>query len=210
MREIYMQGDDDATVLLQGLEGRGAEPWSLRARPALLVMDMQSFFLDECSPAFLPSAPAILPRLRLLVDSFRSRGLPVVFTVHRDRDGPMQRWWGRSLDEEWSQAPAIAPAEGEGLLVKDVYDAFCDPDLEALLERAEVGTLAVTGVCAHLCVESTARSAFCRGYQVVLPADCAAAHNLNLHRGSLASLAHGFAHVTSCHELISKLEGRHG
>jgi len=205
-----MHGDDDAEALLQGLEGRGTRPWSLQARPALLVMDMQSFFLDECSPAFLPSAPAMLPRLGLLVESFRARRLPVIFTVHRDRGGPMQRWWGRSLDEEWHQALAIEPLEGEEVLVKDVYDAFCGTGLEAALERAGAGSLALSGVCAHLCVESTARSAFCRGYQVVLPADCAAAHNLALHRGSLASLAHGFAHITTCQELISKLEGHHG
>lgn len=206
MRDYYMDGDDDHSKLTEGLEGRGVRPWSFHGRPALIIMDMQSFFIDDCSPAFLPSAPVIVPRLQRLVDGFRSKGLPVIFTVHRDAGGPMQRWWGRDLNAEWTQELAVKAMDDEEVLNKDVYDAFHDSALEALLRDRKVESIVVAGVCTHLCVESTARSAFCRGLQVVVPSDGTACHNAEHHRASLFNLAHGFAHIDSCEDILERLE----
>lgn len=190
---------------MQGIKGRGVGPWSFQSRPALLVMDMQSFFLDECSPAFLPSAPSMVPNVRRLIEAFRASRLPVVFTVHKDQGGPMQRWWGRSMDEAWSHEPVFEVSQEE-VVVKDVYDAFHNTELESILAAKKVGSVVVAGVCTHLCIESTVRSAFCRGYQVVVPADATACHNLAFHRASLMNMAHGFAHVDTTEGIIRRLD----
>ncbi|MCX7994904.1 MAG: hypothetical protein N3A65_03905 [candidate division WOR-3 bacterium] len=40
---------------------------------ALLVIDMQRYFLDKSSHAFLPSAPAIIPNIKKLIYFFRKK-----------------------------------------------------------------------------------------------------------------------------------------
>ena len=206
MRDAYMDGDDDHSNLTDGLGGKGLKPWSFHGRPALLVMDMQSFFIDDCSPAFLPSAPVIVTRLRRLIEGFRSAGLPVIFTVHKDGGGPMQRWWGRGLNDDWTQELALQPLDSEDVLIKDVYDAFYDGFLEKLLKDKNVDSIVIAGVCTHLCVESTVRSAFCQGFQVIVPSDGTACQNRNHHRASLLNMSHGFAHIDSCEKILAKLE----
>ena len=45
---------------------------------ALLILDMQDYFLDPESHAFIPSAPAILPNLKALIDAYTQHRLPVI------------------------------------------------------------------------------------------------------------------------------------
>ncbi len=206
MKESYMDGDDDHLVLTDGMEGKGLKPWSFHGRPALLVLDMQSFFTDDCSPAFLPSAPVAVTRIRRLIDAFRSADLPIIFTVHKDGGGPMQRWWGKDLQDEWTQGLVFKPLESESVLMKKVYDAFHDGVLEKLLREKKVDSIVVAGVCTHLCVESTVRSAFCHGMQVIVPSDGTACQNMEHHRASLLNMSHGFAHIDSCDNILAKLE----
>lgn len=40
---------------------------------ALLVIDMQKYFLERNSHAFIPSAPAIIPNINKLIELFRKK-----------------------------------------------------------------------------------------------------------------------------------------
>ena len=48
--------------------------------PALLVVDMQRGFLDPGEAMEVPPARDIIPRIRTLLDLFREKRLPVLFT----------------------------------------------------------------------------------------------------------------------------------
>ena len=54
---------------------------------ALLVLDMQDYFLISESHAFVPSAPAIVPNVVRLAKAFKERGLPVIYTQHINQPG---------------------------------------------------------------------------------------------------------------------------
>ena len=58
------------------------------ATTALLVIDMQSYFLEKSSPAFISGGVAILPGLKRLVASFRKAGRPVIYTRHVHHPDP--------------------------------------------------------------------------------------------------------------------------
>ena len=64
---------------------------------ALLVVDMQEFFLDPGSPTFACGGPAIIPTLKEMIDAFRASRRPVIFTKHvhhpDDLDSGIMRWW---------------------------------------------------------------------------------------------------------------------
>ncbi|MBM3288440.1 MAG: cysteine hydrolase, partial [Candidatus Eisenbacteria bacterium] len=70
----------------------------LRAgKSALLVVDMQCFFLEKGSPTFTSGGLAILPTVRGLIRAFRRAGRPVIYTRHvHDRSGVdlgLMGWW---------------------------------------------------------------------------------------------------------------------
>lgn len=70
-------------------------------KSALLVLDMQRFFLDPASHAFVPSSQAILPRVLDLVMAYNARKRPIIYTRHAYSNGEdpgiMGRWWGDAL-----------------------------------------------------------------------------------------------------------------
>jgi ureidoacrylate peracid hydrolase len=53
-----------------------------KEKSALLVIDMQRFFLDPSSPTFTCGGLAVLPSLKRLVTAFRKANRPVIYTRH--------------------------------------------------------------------------------------------------------------------------------
>jgi isochorismate hydrolase len=175
-----------------------------------LVLDMQCYFLEEDSHAFVPSAPAILPGVLKLGEAFRAHGRPVVLTRHVNSPedaGQMARWWRDLLSRENPLSELIPELKPDGGLIieKGQYDAFHNTDLEGLLKEHGVEQLVICGVMTHLCCETTARAAFVRGFEVFFTVDGTATYNEAFHRASLLNLAHGFAHPVLIEELLESL-----
>jgi nicotinamidase-related amidase len=180
--------------------------------PALLVIDMQRFFLEEETVAFLPAGKAVLPRVVDLVQAFREKRRPVIFTRHvdrpRDTGGAMYRWWGHLMkagDPMTGLHPDLVPGPGEFTLPKEQYNAFLGTDLESVLRETGSTCVVVTGVMTHLCCESTARHAFMRGFDVIVAVDGTATLNETLHVSSLRGLAHGFATMGRAKDIMDVL-----
>jgi len=79
------------------------------------------------------------------------------------------------------------------VLEKSQYDAFYHTDLYTLLSTKGIKQVVITGVITHLCCETTARSAFMRGFDVFFVVDGTATLNREFHLASLRNLSHGFA-----------------
>ena len=180
---------------------------------ALLIVDMQMFFLDPGSPTFTDGGPAALPAIKRLVEAFRAAGRPVIFTQHVHHPngsdlGIMGWWWeGRCLQgsEESGIHPELAPRPGEKVIAKHRYSAFYNTDLETALRCMNVEDVVVTGVMTNLCCESTARDAYFRDYRVFVPADGTGTITEEMHVASLLNLAFGFAFVTTSDELVRQI-----
>ncbi|RME75791.1 MAG: cysteine hydrolase, partial [Planctomycetota bacterium] len=91
-------------------------------------------------------------------------------------------------------------------LEKHHYDAFFNTSLEKFLEKNKIDTLVLGGVMTHLCCETTARSAFMRGYKVYFLINGTATYHRDFHRASLLNLSHGFAIPLLIEEALSWLE----
>ncbi|HID11290.1 MAG TPA: isochorismatase family protein [Candidatus Latescibacteria bacterium] len=178
---------------------------------ALVVLDMQEYFLKPTSHAYVPSAEAILPRIQALVRAYARRGFLAVFTRHVNSSedaGVMERWW-RELIAPDHPLSGIVPELDTSIgvvLEKHQYDAFYGTELEELLRRWGVGQVVVCGVMTHLCCETTARSAFVRGFEVFFPVDGTATYNEAFHRAALLNLSHGFAVPVLVEEVLRALE----
>ena len=180
---------------------------------ALLVIDMQRYFLERSSHAYVPSSKAILENIRALIKAYRKLSLPVVFTryaVPKGEDpGAMGRWWGDVLREEDELSEIvhpIAPSPEEIVLRKSQYSAFVGTDLEKILRKRRVKSVIVTGVLTHLCCETTARDAFMRGFDVFFVIDGTASDREELHVSSLRTLTDGFAIPMTTAEVVKRLK----
>ncbi|MEW6410964.1 MAG: isochorismatase family protein [Candidatus Zixiibacteriota bacterium] len=181
------------------------------ARSVLLVLDMQRYFLDENSHAFIPSAPAIIPGLLRFIEIYVKHNLNIILTRHintPESAGMMSKWWRdlitrenklSEIDERFLQA-------GKTVIEKSQYDAFYQTNLESLLREKNITQVVITGVMTHLCCETTARSAFMRGFEVFFAVDGTATYNEEFHRASLMNLSHGFAKLVLIDELIKAIE----
>ena len=180
------------------------------ARAALLVIDMQRYFLSADSHAFLPAAPAIVPGILALVGAFKKAARPLCFTRHANSAGDagqMSVWWRELLTREHPLAniDPLLFAPGDPVVEKTQYDAFFNTDLESRLRRDGVEQLVVTGVTTHLCCESTARSAFVRGFSVFMVVDGTATLTRELHLASLRGLALGCALPVLAADLLAAM-----
>lgn len=182
-------------------------------RAALMVVDMQTFFLDPASPSFTCGGLAILPNLKRLISHFRSAHLPVIYTRHVHHPdlidaGLMADWWAGMCVEGTPESevhPALHPLSSEKVILKHRYSAFYNTDLETVLRCMKVEDLVITGIMTNMCCESTARDAYFRDQRVFFLADGTGSITEEMHLASLLNLAFGFAWVTSCDEVLSRI-----
>ncbi len=177
---------------------------------ALLILDMQKFFHDIKSHAFIPSAKAIIKPIISLTNLFIINNLSIITTKHintKENAKQMDNWWRDILTEEseFSQLVTEFDIPQAELIIKSQYDAFFNTNLNDILQKNNIEQVIITGVMTHLCCESTARSAFVRGYNVFFPIDGTATYNEEFHYATLANLAHGFANITLIENLIKAI-----
>jgi nicotinamidase-related amidase len=202
-----------------------------RLRPdsaALIVVDMENDFVRVGAPMEVPDARETIDAHRELLDWFRERRRPVVFT--RFVAGP-----SRTLMWNWSPqiAPPVcacwpgfqrsyadiegerdcvaiidelAPLPGEHQVDKYGYDAFHHTRLTDLLHAHAVDTVLITGTVTHLCVEDTARGAFHEDFQAVVIADAVSSYAPELHRATLQTIAMKYGRVMTAHEALNEME----
>jgi len=180
-------------------------------KSALLILDLQSYFLEPSSHAFIPSAPAIVPGLKLLAQSYYAHNLPVIFTQHlnsKQDSGSMSRWWNDLITVEDSLSAIIPDFDFSNryVLRKSQYDAFYKTDLEDKLTKLGISQVVISGVMTHLCCETTARSAFVRGFEIFFLIDGTATYNKEHHMAALLNLSHGFATPVLTADILTALE----
>ncbi|MEV7793650.1 cysteine hydrolase family protein [Streptomyces sp. NPDC087512] len=130
-----------------------------RTASAVLVIDMQNTLVRMAH-----RAAETVAAIAGLCERARAAGVPVV-TV---RQGDAELVPGT---EGWRVVPELAPREGEAVVDKTAPDSFLGTGLGPTLEALGVTELIVTGFATEICVDTTARQALSRGYDLVVVAD---------------------------------------
>jgi len=180
---------------------------------ALMVIDMQVFFCSPGAPAYMPAVNAILPNIKRLIEHFRTRNRPIIFTRHVHRadgsDAGIMKWWWQDMCVEGTPEseihPELTPLPNELIVTKHRYSAFYNTDLEILLRSKGITDLVITGVMTNMCCETTARDAYMRDMKVQFVADATATATEEMHLASLLNLALGFANVTTTSQVLTSL-----
>ena len=151
------------------------------ARAALLIHDMQRWFLDFFPPGRSPTADLVANTARLARRA-RSAGMPVLYSAQpgrlpRARRGLLYDFWGPGMPADPASReiiPELAPAPGDRLVTKHRYSALFGTDLAALLSAGGRDQLIVCGVFAHIGCLATAVDALSHDVQPFLIADATA------------------------------------
>jgi len=215
MKEAYFSLETIQTKALEMLQKSGADLRRnnfqyIPERSALLVLDMQTYFLESTSHAYIPSGRAIIPGIRDLILAFSIRRLPVIFTRHLNTSqdvGLMATWWRDIITAENPKSEIIPELDLSAgiVLEKSQYDAFYQSPLESILRNRAVSQVVISGVMTHLCCETTARCAFVRGFEVFFLVDGTATYNEQFHQASLLNLSHGFASLMLAKDILTNL-----
>ena len=203
--------------------------FQLRAdRSALIVVDMQNDFVRVGAPLEVPDARETIDVHIELLDWFRTRKRPVIFTRFVAGPHPTLMWkWSPQIappvcccwpgymrgygDIEGERdcvavIDELAPHPGEAQIDKYGYNAFHRTRLTDLLVAHAVDTVLVTGTVTQICVEDTARGAFHEGFQTAVVADAVSSYAPDLQRASLQTLAMKYGRVVKADEAMRELE----
>jgi ureidoacrylate peracid hydrolase len=199
-------------------------------RSALLVVDMQRGFLDPGAALEVPPAREVVPRIRELIDLFRARSLPVVFTQftaseaapllvgevhpeHRRAAPGAPRGFGRPssscLDGDASAetVPELRPTADELVVTKHTYDGFHGTVLDAALRARGIRHLVVTGTMTDICVLATVVGGFDREYRMTVVEDAVATLWPEIQRATLDIVRRAFARVVDAKHVHEELAG---
>jgi ureidoacrylate peracid hydrolase len=194
-------------------------------RTALLVVDMQRGFLDRGAAMEVPAARDIVPTIRALVDVFRTRRLPIVFTEfvyspqvpllvgelhpeHRPAPPGAPRGFGLPSsscllgDASAATVADLAPGPNDLVIRKHWYDAFAGTPLDGALRARGVTSLVVTGTMTDICVLATVVSAFNREYRITVVEDGVATLWPEIQRAALDIVRRAYGRVASARSVI--------
>jgi nicotinamidase-related amidase len=129
---------------------------------ALLVLDVVNAIFELPVPLYDPDG--FVERVRDLLDRARAKRVPVVHFRHLGLEGsrfaPGGR--GRELDAR------VAAVAGEVVLDKREPDMFVGTLLAEVLAERGVDEVVICGFATEGCIDSTVRSAWAKGFKVVL------------------------------------------
>jgi len=197
-------------------------------KTALVVVDMQRAFLDPGEAMEVPPARDIISRIRTLLDLFREKHLPVLFTEftyserasllvgelhpeHRKAAPGAPRGFGMPssscLEGEANLrvVPELQPRPDELVVTKFHYDGFNGTPLDAALRARGVTHLVLTGTMTDICVLATAVGGMNREYRMTVVEDGTATLWPEIQRATLDIIRRAYARVLSAKELSDEL-----
>jgi nicotinamidase-related amidase len=194
---------------------------------ALLVIDLQRYFVDAASPVAVPNAIGTFPNVNTIASALRSQGGQVVWLRHTfsERKPFATPAWFEGPDSGYVRASrehltlgspdhelhsGLVLAADDWVVDKHRFSPFLpnSSNLEARLRARGINTVVITGALTNCCCESTARDALMLDYRVLFASDATAALTDQEHNASLLNLAMTFVDVRPTQEIVDLIEHR--
>jgi nicotinamidase-related amidase len=192
---------------------------------ALVLIEYQNEFTSE-GGVLHQAVSAVMDRTRMLantravVDAARRAGVSVMLApiTFAPGDGEITRHpygilkgvvdgkafvrgsWGAAIVD------SLAPADGDIVIEgKRGLDTFASTNLDFILRSKGIKTVVLGGFLTNCCVESTMRTAYEHGFDVITLTDCVAATSLEEHDNAIKYDYPMFSRPTVSSELIAQM-----
>jgi nicotinamidase-related amidase len=170
---------------------------------ALVLIDLQKGILGR--PLAPHSGEQVFAGATALSERFRAAGAPVVRVrvsfaadfadaLNTPVDQPFS---AAGMPKDWDQFPDHPEQHGDLVVTKRQWGAFYGTDLELQLRRRGIRGIVLGGVSTSIGVESTARDAWERGFELVIVEDLCSAMAAEEHQFSIQRIMPRIARVTS-------------
>ena len=194
-------------------------------KTALLVIDMQNYFVKEGHQGEIPTAREIVPNINRLAADLRRRGGHVVWIRNGTRD--TRESWSTLHEcllkpQRMARRYAAMDIDGDGYpywhlndiqpedaqITKSRYSAFIQGSstIEQHLRDRGIDTLLITGTATNVCCESSARDAMMLNFKVVMVSDALATHSDDEHNATLSAFYGQFGDVQTTDEALQSLQ----
>jgi ureidoacrylate peracid hydrolase len=193
-------------------------------KTALIVIDMQKYFMEPGMAAEVPIAREIVPNINKLASSLRSAGGQVAWVITTFDENTFDDWSVVKdlFSTERCQAmienlsiggpghalwPEFEVNDQDWNIDKNRFSAFINnsSDLEKRLKGAGIDTVIITGTLTDVCCESSARDAMMCNFKTIMITDANAASSDDDHNNALNAVARLFVDVLSTDEMITRL-----
>ncbi len=188
-------------------------PVTLDPQTALVLIDLQR---GITALPTISSADAVVHAAGRLVRAWHDRGLPVI-AVRVDYSPDFGELLSARTD---SPPPRSSPASdfaelrpelgldaSDLLLTKRGWNAFYGTELDLQLRRRKVSGLVLAGISTSIGVESTARAAAERGYEVAIASDAVTDTNALAHRASIEVTLPRLGQLDTADRIVAALNG---
>ena len=127
----------------------------------LIVIDVQKGITDERLYDF----DGFIRNVTNIIDAARKNNVEVIYVQHDDGPGT-----GFSFgDKDFEIADQVAPKENEKIFIKTINSCFGNNDLANYLRESREKDLMIVGLQTNFCIDASVKSAFERGYKVIIP-----------------------------------------
>lgn len=175
---------------------------------ALVVIDLQKGITQLASAHPMSD---VLERAVELAVAFRQRHLPVVLVnvvgaaPGRNEQAPSSA----PRPSDWSELVPELDQQPEDIVIsKSTWGAFTSTELEAALRERGVTNIVLCGVATSIGVESTARQAHERGFNVTIALDAMTDRGLDAHHNSVVRIFPRLGETGTSAEIIGHLAAR--
>jgi len=224
MHNAFIKPEHIETMIKRGGKEHSVESLNGPAT-ALVVVDMQIYFMGEGQPSECPVARDIVPNVNRLAEATRRAGGKVIWI--QTHSGPDSKdFWSAYYDRVTPENgekrvtgmepggsgfdlwPDLDVRDEDEIVPKTRYSAFlpAPSKLEAVLEENNIDTMLITGVSTCTCCESTARDGMMLNYRTMMISDGCAAPDDDLHNNSINQFYLQFGDVQSTDEVIALLD----
>jgi nicotinamidase-related amidase len=185
-------------------------------RTAIVVIDLQKGIANM--PGGAPhSRPSVIANAARLVASARAAGAqPVLVHVGGSPDGAdrlkpnsdqTMRMTG-PLPPDWSELiPELDRQPADIVILKRQWGAFYGTDLDLQLRRRGLMTIVICGIATEFGVESTARDAYERGYELIFAEDAMTGSIAESHANSVERIFPRMGRVRSTEQIVTAFKG---
>jgi ureidoacrylate peracid hydrolase len=194
-------------------------------KTALVVVDMQNFFMADGELMAANGSADIVPNVNRLARAVRESGGFVVW-IQALAEAPGTDGWEpfHALFHEKAQArrlssmnlhgdgfkmwPDMEVKPGDERVIKRRYSAFIQgaSNIEEVLRRRGAETVLITGVATNVCCDSTGRDCMMRGFPTIMVSDGNASFTEDEHQAALLNFITYFGDVQTTDEVIGRIK----
>jgi ureidoacrylate peracid hydrolase len=203
-----------------------AHPWDRFpvAKTALVVIDMQNYFVAPDSQGQTNPAQGIVPAINRLAAAMRELGGSVIW-IQNTTTNTRQAWSVRHELLSFSKAeyrlaameigaegyqlwPMLEVRPDDTMLVKKFYSAFAQgsSDLVATLRAKGIEFVLIAGTYTNVCCQASAQDAMMLNFRTIMVSDCNAGSTPETHAAALNNFFEFFGDVLSVDEVLERLE----